>query len=128
MKILLDTHTFLWWNTEDPQLSSLAKAIIADGQNEILLSAASAWEIAIKTAKGRLVLPQPPAQYFSSRMEMYRFKPLPVQISHALRVYDLPRHHEDPFDRLLVAQCQLEKISLLSKDEEMRKYEVEVVW
>jgi PIN domain nuclease of toxin-antitoxin system len=128
MKFLLDTHTFLWWNMDDLQLSSSVKAIIADGQNDILLSAATAWEISIKTTKGRLVLPEFPTEYFSRRMELNRFKPLPIQISHALRVYDLPRHHDDPFDRLLVAQSQLESLPLLSKDEEIRKYEVEVVW
>jgi PIN domain nuclease of toxin-antitoxin system len=128
MKILLDTHTFLWWNTEDPQLSPSAKAIITDGRNEIFISAASAWEMAIKTAKGRLILPESPALYVSSRMALNRFKPLPVQISHALHVYDLPRHHDDPFDRLLIAQCQREALPLLSKDEEIQKYDLEVVW
>jgi PIN domain nuclease of toxin-antitoxin system len=128
MKVLLDTHTFLWWNTEDPQLSSRAREMIADGQNEVFLSAASVWEISIKTAKGKLVLPEVPSQYILSRMGLYRFRPLPVQISHAVRVYDLPRHHDDPFDRLLVAQSQVESIPLVSADAEIQKYEVEVIW
>jgi PIN domain nuclease of toxin-antitoxin system len=128
MKLLLDTHTFLWWNTEDPQLSSRARELIADGQNEIFLSAVSAWEISIKAAKGKLVLPEPPAQYISNRMSLYQFQSLPVQISHAVWVYELPHHHEDPFDRLLVAQSQMESMPLISVDSEIRKYEVEVVW
>lgn len=128
MKALIDTHTFLWWNTEDPRLSSRAREIIADGKNEIFLSAASAWEIAIKTAKGRLVLPEEPALYVASRMNLHRIQPLPVQVSHALRVYELPPHHADPFDRLLVAQCQLESLPLITKDEEIRRYEVETIW
>jgi len=128
MKVLLDTHTFLWWNTEDPQLSSRAREMIADGQNEVFLSAASVWEISIKTAKGKLVLPEVPLQYILSRMGLYRFRPLPVQISHAVRIYDLPRHHEDPFDRLLIAQSQVESIPLISADTEIRKYEVEIIW
>lgn len=128
MKILLDTHAFLWWNTEDPQLSSRAKETIADGQNQVFLSAASVWEISIKTAKGKLVLPEVPSSYILSRMALYRFKALPVQISHAAQVYDLPRHHDDPFDRLLVAQSQVESIPLISADPEIRKYEVEVIW
>jgi PIN domain nuclease of toxin-antitoxin system len=128
MKFLLDTHTFLWWNTEDPQLSATTKAIIADGQNEVFLSAATVWEIAIKTGKGRLILPEAPLAYVSSRMSLYRFKALPVQIPHAARVYDLPRHHDDPFDRLLVAQCQVEGLPLVSRGEAIRKYEVEVIW
>jgi PIN domain nuclease of toxin-antitoxin system len=87
---MIDTHTFLWWNTEDQLLSIRAKEIIADAQNEIFLSAASVWEIVIKTVKGRLILPESPAQYISSRMGFYRFRPLPVQISHAAHVYELP--------------------------------------
>jgi len=128
MKAFIDTHTFLWWNTEDPRLSSRAREIIADGKNEIFLSAASAWEIAIKTAKGRLVLPEEPALYVPSRMGLHRIQPLPVQVSHALRVYELPPYHADPFDRLLVAQCQMESLPLITKDEEIRRYEVETIW
>ena len=128
MKVLIDTHTFLWWNTEDPQLSARAREIIADGRNEVLFSAASAWEIAIKAAKGKLVLPEVPAQYISSRMRLYRFQSLPVQISHAAHVYELPHHHDDPFDRLLIAQSQIESLPLLSKDEDIQKYDLEVIW
>jgi PIN domain nuclease of toxin-antitoxin system len=128
MRALLDTHTFLWWNMEDPQLSIRAREIIANGENEIFLSAASVWEISIKAAKGKLVLPEPPAQYIANRMGLYRFQPLLIQISHAARVYDLPHHHDDPFDRMLIAQSQVEGIPLLSADSEIRKYEVEVIW
>lgn len=128
MKMLLDTHTFLWWNTEDPQLSIRAREMIADGQNEVFLSAASVWEISIKTAKGKLILPEAPAYYILGRMGYYRFQELPVQIGHAARVYDLPRYHDDPFDRLLIAQSQLESMPLISMDAEIQKYEVEVVW
>lgn len=128
MKYLLDTHTFLWWNMDDPQLSSIAKEIIADGSNEIFLSAASAWEIAIKTARGRLTLPEDPAHYVASRVSLHNFQALPVQIHHATQVYKLPPHHADPFDRLLIAQSQIEVMPLLSVDADMRKYDVEVVW
>jgi len=128
VKILLDTHTFLWWNTEDPQLSARAREMIANGRNEIFLSAASAWEIAIKTSKGKLKLPEHPANYVENRMGLYRFQPLPVQIHHATRLYDLPMHHADPFDRLLIAQSQIESMPLISVDSDIRKYEVEVIW
>ncbi|MBM3152940.1 MAG: type II toxin-antitoxin system VapC family toxin [Chloroflexi bacterium] len=128
MKALLDTHAFLWWNTEDSQLSARAMKFIADGKNEILLSAASAWEIAIKAAKGRLALPEEPALYVVSRMNLNRFQPLPMEVSHALKVHDLPQHHADPFDRLLVAQAQLESLPLITKDEEIQKYDVETIW
>jgi PIN domain nuclease of toxin-antitoxin system len=128
MKYLLDTHTFLWWNLDDPQLSERARETIANGENEIFISAASAWEIAIKTAKGRLVLPEEPAQYFANRMSQYHFQALPVHISHAVHVYGLPDYHEDPFDRLLIAQCQLESMPLISKDEDIQQYDLEVIW
>lgn len=128
MKYLLDTHTFLWWNMDDAQLSPLVKEIIADGANEIFLSAATAWEIAIKTARGRLELPEDPTRYVSSRMSLHGFQALPVQIHHAVQVYKLPMHHADPFDRLLIAQSQIESMPLVSVDAEIRKYEVEVVW
>jgi PIN domain nuclease of toxin-antitoxin system len=128
MKVLMDTHTFLWWNADDPQLSFHAKELIADGQNEVFLSAASVWEIVIKTAKGKLILPEPPAQYISSRMSLYRFRPLPIQISHVTHVYDLPPYHNDPFDRLLIAQSQLEAMPLITKDENIQRYDLTTIW
>jgi PIN domain nuclease of toxin-antitoxin system len=128
VKYLLDTHTFLWWNLDDPQLSPQAKEIIADGSNEIFLSAGSAWEIAIKAAKGRLILPEPPTQYVAERMSLYRFQSLTVQISHACQVYQLPPHHHDPFDRLLIAQSQLESLPLLTGDNIISRYEIETIW
>jgi PIN domain nuclease of toxin-antitoxin system len=128
MNVLIDTHTFLWWNTEDPVLSIHAKEIIANGQNEVFLSAASVWEIVIKTAKGRLVLPEPPAQYISRRMNLYRFRSLPIQISHAVHVYELPPYHNDPFDRILIAQSRMESLPLVTNDEDIRRYELETIW
>jgi PIN domain nuclease of toxin-antitoxin system len=128
MKVLLDTHTFLWWNTEDPRLSTRARQVISDGNNEVFLSAASVWEMAIKAARGRLILPEPPAQYVPSRMGLYRFQPLPVQISHAAHVHDLPPHHNDPFDRLLIAQSQLESLPILTVDADFNRYDVEIIW
>jgi len=128
MNVLIDTHTFLWWNSEDERLSLGAKEIIANGNNEIFLSAASVWEIVIKTAKGRLVLPEPPDQYISRRVNLYRFRPLPIQISHAAHVYELPAIHNDPFDRMLIAQSQMESLPLLTNDEAIRRYELETIW
>jgi PIN domain nuclease of toxin-antitoxin system len=128
MKYLLDTHTFLWWNMDDAQLSRVAREIMANGENEILLSAASAWEIAIKTARGRLSLPEEPTRYVSNRLGLHGFQALPIQIHHATQVYNLPMHHADPFDRLLIAQSQTENIPLISMDEDIRRYDVETVW
>ncbi len=128
MRLLLDTHTFLWWTTEAPQLSLRASELILDGQNQIFLSVVSIWEIAIKAAKGKLILPEEPSAYITNRMNFYRILALPVQASHALQVYTLPMHHADPFDRLLIAQSQIEGLPLISADANIRRYEVDVVW
>jgi PIN domain nuclease of toxin-antitoxin system len=128
MRALLDTRTFLWWNLDAPQLSASARDFIAKGGNEIYLSAASAWEIAIKAAKGRLSLPEPPDQYVADRMRLHRFSALPIELSHALEVFRLPTIHQDPFDRLLIAQSQLEDMPILTADSEIGRYRVEVIW
>lgn len=128
MRYLLDTHTFLWWNMDDAQLSTLAKEIISDNNNEIFLSAASAWEIAIKTTRGRLTLPEDPTRYISNRIQLHGFQALPIQIHHAVQIYKLPTHHADPFDRLLIAQSQIESMPLISIDPDIRRYDVEMVW
>ena len=128
MKALLDTYTFLWWNLDDPQLSDKVRDFIGDGRNEIYLSAASAWEIAIKAAKGRLTLPEDPDQYVANRMRQHHFSALPVEISHALHVYNLPQLHVDPFDRLLIAQSQMEDMPLLTADSVISSYPVKVIW
>ncbi len=128
MRAILDTHTFLWWNTDDPQLSEVARRFISDGENDLFLSAASTWEIAIKSAKGRLVLPENPGEYIANRMAIYRIQPLPIQISHTLRTYDLPDIHQDPFDRLLIAQSQMEDLPILTADTTIARYEVSIIW
>lgn len=128
MKALLDTHTFLWWNMDHPQLSPDARDFIIDGRNELYFSAACAWEIAIKAGRGKLALPEPPEKYVAARLARHRIQALPVQLSHALRVYDLPDLHRDPFDRLLVVQSQMEDLPILTADENIRRYEVETIW
>jgi PIN domain nuclease of toxin-antitoxin system len=128
VKALLDTHTFLWWNMDAPQLSASARELIAGGEAEVYVSAATAWELAIKAHKGRLILPASPEDYLPERMAYYRFLPLPVEIIHAARTFNLPDHHADPFDRLLVAQCQVEEMVLVSADEQLRAYDVKVFW
>ncbi len=128
MRALLDTHTFLWWNMDSPMLSAAAREFIGNGNNELFFSAASAWEIAIKYSRGRLVLPALPDSYISDRMASQQIQPLPVLISHALHVYQLPEIHLDPFDRLLIAQCQLEDLPLLTADLTIARYEINVIW
>lgn len=109
-------------------MSLRAREVIADGQNDVFLSAASVWEIVIKTTKGKLVLPEAPAQYITHRMSLYRFRQLPIQISHALRVYELPPYHNDPFDRMLIAQSQSECLPIVTRDESFQQYELETIW
>lgn len=128
MRALLDTHTFLWWNIDDPQLSPIARDFIVDRRNELYFSAASAWEIAIKAGRGKLVLPEPPEKYVATRLALHRIHALPIQLSHALRVYELPELHRDPFDRLLVVQSQMEDLPILTADENIRRYSVETIW
>ena len=128
MRAILDTHVFLWWNMNDSRLSEVARQFIADGQNELYLSAASAWEIAIKCARNRLVLPEAPGVYVASRIAAQGFQPLPVQISHALHVYDLPDIHQDPFDRLIIAQSRLEDFPVLTADDRFPLYPINVIW
>lgn len=128
MKALLDTHTFLWWNLDDPQLSEKAREFISDGRSEIYLSAASGWEIAIKAGKKRLSLPENPNEYVAQRMRIYRFLALSIELSHALQVFHLPQIHSDPFDRILIAQSQMEKLPLISADPEIARYDVDLIW
>ena len=128
MKALLDTLTFLWWNMDDPQLSPAARDFILDGRNELYFSAVGAWEIAIKVGRGKLLLPEPPEKYVAERLALHRIQALPIQLSHALRVYELPELHRDPFDRLLIVQSQMEGLPILTADENLRRYAVETIW
>jgi PIN domain nuclease of toxin-antitoxin system len=93
----------------------------------LYLSSASAWEIAIKYALGKLTLPEPPSRYVPDRLRLTRTSPLPVSIEHALRVADLPAHHRDPFDRLLVAQAQVERVPILTADVGLGRYDVDII-
>jgi PIN domain nuclease of toxin-antitoxin system len=127
VRILLDTQCWLWMAAAPERLSSQARALVEPSDHELLLSAASAWEIAIKHALGKLTLPEPPSRYVPSRLDSLRTTPLPIQHDHALRVASLPPHHRDPFDRLLVAQAQIEGIPILTADAVFAKYDVSVI-
>ena len=127
MKILLDTHCWLWMQVSPERFGTDALRLIKDVENELFLSAASSWEIAIKYALGKLPLPQPPQEYVPSRMSSSGVLALPVQHAHALQVAELPDHHRDPFDRMLIAQAQLERLKLLSADSKLGLYDVEMI-
>ncbi len=128
MKLLLDTHTFLWWITDDPQLSTKALELIGDGHNILYWSAASSWEVSIKYALGRMPLPEAPEQFLPAEIEKNRLESLPIIDAHAFQAGQLPHHHRDPFDRMLVAQAQVESLALLSNDQQLNHYDVEIRW
>ena len=128
MRALLDTHAFLWWITDDPRLSTRVREVIADGRNILYFSAASGWEIAIKAGLGRLRIPENLERFLTEELAQNAIQVLPVYLSHALRVYTLPLHHRDPFDRLLISQALLRKLPVLTADPQIAIYPVDVIW
>ena len=128
MRVLLDTHSFLWLVTDDPKLSEVSKAIFLDSGNELLCSAVIGFEIAVKYSLGKLELAEPPREFMENRMRKNALRPLPVTLAHTYRIAHLPFHHRDPFDRLLVAQALEEDLPLLSADEILSEYGVRRIW
>jgi PIN domain nuclease of toxin-antitoxin system len=127
MRFLLDTQVWLWMHLQPERLRPELRDQFVDPASTLLLSAASSWEIAIKYALGRLPLPEAPHYYVSSRMRRDAVDGLPVTHAHALHVANLPQHHADPFDRILIAQSQLEDVPLVTADRHMDSYDVAVV-
>lgn len=127
MRFLLDTQVWLWMLAAPARLSPESRALLTAPENELLLSAASAWEIAIKHGLGKLQLPESPAKYIPRMMVHTSVTPLPIHHRHALHVAELPEHHRDPFDRLLVAQAQLESVPIISADRQLSQYDVTVL-
>jgi PIN domain nuclease of toxin-antitoxin system len=123
VKLLLDTHIFLWSHTKRKRIGEYL-SLVEDPHNERLFSAASSWEIAIKYALGRLPLPEPPQRYVPSRMRAIGAVAVPIAHNHALAVAALPPLHSDPFDRLLIAQSQLLDVPILTADPTIAKYPV----
>ncbi len=128
MTLLLDTHAFLWWISDDARLSSVARDAIQDSQNELLLSAASGWEIAIKCQLGRLQLDDTPSRLVSEHMAQNAIGALAITMAHTFAVGELPLLHRDPFDRILVAQAQVENIAIITADAQIKRYDVDVLW
>lgn len=123
MKLLLDTHVLLWWLADDALLQPSARDLVIKGDTEVWVSAATAWEISIKQALGKLSLPGDLAE----ALAVNRFRPLAISVEHALRAGALPRHHDDPFDRMLIAQAQVEGLTLVTHDERIPRYEVSLL-
>ena len=129
MRVLVDTHVFLWWSSERAaRVSERVRDILGDGSNEVAFSTVSAWEIAIKVSTGRLALPDVPERYLPKRIRDHGFEVLPVGLVHALRVGSLPPIHRDPFDRMLIAQALVEGIPLITADPAVSQYDVETIW
>ena len=128
MRVLLDTHALLWYTLADPKLSGTAQRLIHDSTNEILISPASYWEIAVKVSLGKLPLHRPYADFMDACLNQYKFVILPVEPRHTAALIAMPFHHKDPFDRLLIAQALVEGIPILSVDGVFDPYGVTRLW
>ncbi|MGI8824997.1 MAG: type II toxin-antitoxin system VapC family toxin [Chloroflexota bacterium] len=123
MRLLLDTHVLLWWLADDPTLSPAARDPIGSRANVVAVSAATAWEISIKHALGKLVAPDD----LEAQLDANNFQGLPITLANALAAGSLPRHHDDPFDRMLVAQARAGGFILVSRDPGLSRYDVELL-
>ncbi|MDQ7048616.1 MAG: type II toxin-antitoxin system VapC family toxin [Enterobacterales bacterium] len=121
--LLLDTHAILWWLSDAPQLGELARKTIADPQNLVYVSAASIWEMSIKSAMGKLKV----SDDLDSIIEEEGFIPLPISLYHGKQAGRLPKHHHDPFDRMLIAQAQAEGLQLVTKDKQIALYGIDLL-
>lgn len=126
-QLLLDTHALLWWLTDSPKLKPTWRRTLGDSQTRVVVSAATIWEIVIKSAIGRLRLDLPEGTDLHGLAESCGFEDMPVTARHAAAVADLPFHHADPFDRILIAQAKLERLTLVSADRAMHVYGVELL-
>jgi PIN domain nuclease of toxin-antitoxin system len=128
MKLLLDTHTFLWLVEGSPNLSTTAQSALVDPAHELYLSVASVWELAIKTGNKKLVLSDSLDVFVAKWTVAYRLALLPIDTPHALAVAGMPDHHRDPFDRILIAQALVEGMTLVSADPKFASYSVPILW
>jgi PIN domain nuclease of toxin-antitoxin system len=127
MKALLDTHTFLWAIAEEDKLSRRAQQVFT-GPNQLWLSVASVWEILIKVRAGKLPFPEPAGPYVVRKLAENRIDVLPINLDHVLRIEAMPLHHRDPFDRILIAQSQEEKLPLITADPVFERYHIQLIW
>lgn len=128
MKYLLDTGVFLWALAVPDKLNRRARELLSSEREGLFLSAASSWEITVKHRLGKLELPEPPAKYIPACMSTWGIRGLDISHPHALALSDLPMHHQDPFDRILIVQAKLEQMTLLTADRIMEKYPVRTMW
>lgn len=128
MKLLLDTHTFIWFVTDDPKLSSIAKRLIEDEHNEKSFSIASIWEMAIKHSIGKLNFDLPLCRFLEQQMSLNSMTSLNIELKHLDVIATLPLHHRDPFDRLLIAQAMVEGLPIVGVDAAFDAYEIQRLW
>lgn len=128
MRVLLDTHAYLWFLAGDERLRLRGRDLITDPAPDLLFSVASLWEIAIKHSLGKLPLSQPFADTFPSVLDRDRVQVLPIEARHLARLVELPHHHRDPFDRLIVAQVIAEGVPVLTRDGAFAAYPAETIW
>ena len=128
MKLLLDTHVFLWWVSDAPELSDAARTAISDPGNTCYLSMASCWELSIKSCIGKLKLKKPVERFVSEQMQQNGFLLLNIELRHVAKVESLALHHRDPFDRLLVTQAKTERMTLVTADAILSDYGIRCIW
>jgi PIN domain nuclease of toxin-antitoxin system len=128
MKVLVDTHTFIWALLHDHRLSAKAKQILKSDEHELFFSLVSLWEFAIKIKTGKLNALGSSVAYLRDEMENYSMQLLPIRYQHILQLEALPVHHSDPFDRLLIAQAIAESLPILTHDEKFSLYPVKSIW
>jgi len=128
MNLLLDTHAFIWWATEPEKLSLEARTQCEDANNNLLLSLASIWEMQIKLQLGKLKLDEPLRTFVEYQQEADDLRILPITIEHVFALDNLPLHHKDPFDRIIIAQANADELFVVSKDEIFSAYPVKLIW
>ncbi len=128
MKLLLDTHAFIWWSSEPEKLSKKVLAAFEDSENELTLSVASIWEMQIKVQLGKLDITDPLKDLIAIHQKGKDLQILPIFLNHVLALDDLPVHHRDPFDRILIAQANAERLVIITKDQIFKSYPVQLFW
>ncbi len=127
MSYLLDTHIFLWWVLDNPKLDKETRVLLGETDTDLFLSAVSAWEMAIKAQIGKLILPESVVDFVRKQLVLNDIQSLDITTEHALKVFKLPMHHKDPFDRMLIAQAVAENMIIITNDELIRQYDVHLV-
>jgi len=123
MKVMLDTHVLLWWLHDDPVLSERTRRIIANSKNAVFVSAAAIWEIRIKHALGKLRIPPDFREVLANQPFLF----LDITVDHAHAVGNLPDHHRDPFDRMMVAQADAERLTIITRDDKVKQYDIPTI-